>query len=423
MRKLRNFFVFGCVFLISVVFAIGLIFSAEIALRLIYPVISRGMLVDVKLFPYKHYVVTTQPPNLELGKGDHILDSYFGVGGPCVKADGITARFNSEGYRSPEFRNIPPKEPGEIRIIITGGSASISWNIGEACTMDNNLHNLFAKYYPNRKVRIFNLGNAAWKSFQELIALQLHGLALEPDLIIAFDGFNDIQHAFSMPIEQPYSNIAIDAFQRYERWVTGGVSGLVDELKLRAAIKNPYKKASVAIAGRTLKDHLENTYPETAKKAAPGQLGTNVAYPLDITSITKRQDFDPYNQEVVDFYLKNERLMARSASMVNAKILFVLQPILYLKTPLSPEEQDALKSYMPSINFVVQGYERMKLGLKKITEQERNASFLNMSNAFNNNEQKIFGDYCHFNREGYVIVSNELFSQIQSILKLDKTAS
>lgn len=401
--------------LVVLVFSIGLLFTAEIFFRFVSPITSKGALIDVTLFPYKHYVVTTHPPGLELGKSNHILEGYFGQG-VCTAPDGVTARFNSDGFRTAELKNIPPKEPGEIRIILTGGSASISWNIGEACTLDANLYKLFAKHYPNRKIRIFNLGNGAWKSFQELIALQQYGLKLQPDIIIAFDGFNDIQHAYSLPIEQPYTNTAQVAFDRYEAWVKGSVFELFKNLKMITALKEPAKFA-VGMVGRTF-DALGVEVPLLAKAPTPGKLETRLHYPLDLAGIQKRSDFDPHNQDTVAFYLRNQQLMARAAESVGAKMVFITQPILYLKTPLSEHERKSLESYAHSVNFVVQGYLRIIQGLQLLASLEKNARFVDMSNVFENHPETIFGDYCHFSKEGYEIVSEKIFSIIQNTLSL-----
>ncbi len=66
---MSKFIVIIAAFLIACIFAIGLIFSTEMVLRFFSPVISNGMLVDVNLFPYKHYVVSTHPANLKVGLG------------------------------------------------------------------------------------------------------------------------------------------------------------------------------------------------------------------------------------------------------------------------------------------------------------------------------------------------------------------
>lgn len=403
---------------IALIFTVGIIFSLEIVWRVIGPSASEGALIDVAMFPYKHYLVTTHPANLVLGKSNHILEKYF-TKGECTGPDGVTAKFNSEGFRTHEFNNLPPKEPGEKRIIITGASVAISWNVGEACTLDSHLYRLFQEKYPNTKIRIFNLGNGAWKSFQELLAIELYGVKLDPDLIIAFDGYNDIQHAFSTPITQPYSNNAEIAFQRYKNWVDGRVLELFNSLKIVEALK---QQAFLAVHyTRETKHSLKGGDPEVAEGAAPGKLATRMQYPLDFNAIKNRTDFDPYNQQAVDFYLMNERLMAKAASLSKAKIIYALAPTLYLKNPLSENERKTLDKYAGSVNFVVQGYIRIRAGLAKIAREEDNAIFYDMSSVFNNNENTVFSDSGHFNKQGCEVVAKSMFKKIEEALDLSAT--
>lgn len=406
------------IFIILIIFTAGIIFTTEILWRSFGPVASEGALIDVAMFPYKHYLVSTHPANLNLGKSNHILEKYFAKG-ECVGPDNVTARFNSEGFRTHEFKDLPSKEKNEIRVIITGASVAISWNIGEACTLDSQLYRLFQAKYPNKKIRIFNLGNGAWKSFQELLALQLYGLKLDPDIIIAFDGYNDIQHAFSVPIEQPYSNNAAIAFTRYQNWIEGRVLELFTSLKIVEALKQ--KAYFVVTKVRNTKTSMQGGAPQFAETAKPGKLATLLEYPLNLKTISQRKDFDPYNQQAVDFYLQNEHLMAKTAQIKNAKIIFALAPTLYLKTPLSSEERKTLDKYSDSVNFVVQGYLRIRTGLKQIAQEESNASFFDMSNIFINNPDTIFSDSGHFNKKGYEIVAEQLFNKIEDTLDLKST--
>lgn len=396
------------------IFTVGIIFSTEILWR-VFGSKSEDSQLELAMFPYKPYLVSTHPGNLILGNSNHALEKYF-VKGKCVGPDNVTARFNSDGFRTHEFKDVPPKAKDEIRIVILGGSVAISWNLGEACTLDSNLYRLFSEHYPNKKVRIFNLGNGAWKSFQELLALQLYGLKLEPDLVIAFDGYNDLQHAFSMPIEQPYSHNADQAFNHYQNWVNGNVLSLFKDLKLVEALK---QQAYVVVTKfRQAKSSLKGGAPEIAEAAKPGKLATQFHYPLDLNSIENRKDFDPYNREAVNFYLGNGRLMAKTASIKGAKIIFALAPTLYLKTPLSEYERQQLDHYGDAVNFVVQGYLRTQAGLKEISRDEPNAIFFDMSRAFDHYDETIFSDSGHFNKKGYEIVANQLFKKIEEVLEL-----
>ena len=58
----------------------------------------------------------------------------------------------------------------------------------------------------------------------------------------------------------------------------------------------------------------------------------------------QRTDFDPRNRKVVEQYLRNSKLMDLFAQNGGASLLHVLQPMLYLKEPLSEEERNSWPS-------------------------------------------------------------------------------
>jgi hypothetical protein len=90
------------------------------------------------------------------------------------------------------LENWPAKEPNEIRIILTGGSAAQGW--GGRTNAD-----MFYKLLPAQlskdtgcKVEVINLAMGASIIYQNFIALNKWGHALEPDAIISFSGNNEI---------------------------------------------------------------------------------------------------------------------------------------------------------------------------------------------------------------------------------------
>lgn len=397
------------------VVSLGLLLSAEIAFRIFGPSAPRGQIVDVELFPYKNYTVSSAPRGVALGKDPHIVGAYFGHSN-CDAPGGVTARFNSDGFRSPEFRNVPPKQTDEIRVAIVGGSASISWNIGEICTLDSNLRRAFEAHWPNRPVRIFNLGSGAWKSMQELISLQLHGLALDLDVVVVFDGFNDFQHAMAMSYEQPYSGGMIQfAFDRYRTWLYGGVRDLAGSFKLPAYVLSLL--AQQRSVGMRDAPAAAVEAPLMADAPAPGKLGTRVALPLDFEAIAKRSDFDPWNREVVDFYLRNIRSMVKVAEGAGAATLLVLQPALYFKSPMESQDRRVFDSYATSVNFVVQAYLRARDTMPEIAAATPGTRFLDLSAPFNDVPGNFFGDNVHFTVEGYKIVADRIFEALVPMIE------
>lgn len=384
----------------------GLFVWAELALRTFGVSPDRDALMDAALFPAAPYTVSTHPPSTVVGLGRSMLDNYY-YKDECLAEDGAAARFNSLGFRGPEFPPPGSKQPNEVRILISGGSAAISWNIGEKCTLDARLRQRLEALLPGRRVSVYNLGNGAWKSFQELIAIQLYGLDLDPDVVVHFSGFNDSYHAFYMPINQPYSwGMLSLAFRRYVDWLHGTPREFLSEFRIGRALK-----ALLTPKPKVL-DHPDDqppASPEHAAKAEPGKLGTRMALPLDLDGIARRTDFDPYNRQVVDHYLKNERLMARSLATKDARLISALQPTLYLKHPFAKDEARMIGTgYAETVNFTVQAYLRLRQGLAALSSTEPNQSFLDLSAAFNGSPEGHFGDNVHLSKASYAILADRL---------------
>jgi hypothetical protein len=394
--------------MLSFIICLGLLLLLEIGFRAVGNVSAKGYLLDAELFPYHQYLVSTHTPNLVLGKGNSMLDKYF-AHGSCDEEGGVTARFNSLGFRSPEFLGLPPKKQNEFRIVLTGGSVTESWNVGEKGTLDRQLEKRLRTLRPDIDFKIFNISNGAWISFQELIAMQLYGLDIKPDLVIDLNGFTDIEHAYYMPINAAYSNGQIvTAFERYKSWLRAGPFDLFKEFKAIPWLRSLFSPRQ-AHAEDAPPAHISK-YPKYAQKPTPGYLATAVDnLPVKIEEIRGRTDFDPYNKQVVDNYLKNMQLMARSLSTINTQLIVALQPTLYLKYPLSADEERVLwKYYEPELNFVILGYIRMQDGLSGLAKTEPNLAFCDLTQVFKGDNRTLHGDYVHTNETGYGIIAAEL---------------
>ncbi|CAK0766856.1 putative SGNH hydrolase-type esterase domain-containing protein [uncultured Gammaproteobacteria bacterium] len=401
--------------LLMLVFGIGLIFSLELGFRLavsvpaiadlldkVYP--FKQYMVDVELFPYAHYTVSTQPPGLVLGRTNNPIEGFFAAG-QCDAEGGVSARFNSNGFRSPEFWAAGDKQSNELRVIITGGSAAISLNVGEACTLDNQLQRALSNQYPGRKITIFNLGSGAWKSFQELIAILEFAPLLHPDVIVVFDGFNDINHSMFAPVMRPYANHAMLAFQRYQDWMRGSPWAMFGEMKLISGLQLLLFGPSRMVRQPQAMVAKEQQWSSGPFAYPPGNLNSELVLPLNREAVAERTDFDPYNREVVEFYLRNQRMIAEAATAMNSAVIFVLQPTLYLKTPLSPEEHSTLiRNYASTVNYTVVAYRRMRDGLTALVRDRKRAVFVDMSQLFDRHPEQIFHDYAHMKMEGYQLV-------------------
>jgi hypothetical protein len=405
-------FVFSLLALVMLsIMAMGLTVAADMVWRAISSPMDSGLGVDTSFYEYRDYVVTTQPANLVLGNSKHPFEGYYGPRS-CAMPDGTTARFNGLGFRSPEFIDLPPKQPNEIRIVVTGGSVSMSHNVAEACTLDANLQRLLTQRVPNKIFKIFNLGSGAWKSFQELIAIQRYGIDIKPDLIIAFDGFNDITHSFNSDVRAAYAGWRMqEAYIRLHDWVWGRPLTSLQGIKIVHDFPILLNKLSFGLIPRA---GAASRFPEFA---TGDSMATRFELPIDRQRIAQRTDFDPRNRTAVDLYLRNIKLMELIAQNSGSRILHVLQPMLYLKEPLSVAERGMLSTYEEMINYSVQGYLRMSPGLQEMTKGSDFGRYLDLSAPFQGDPETYFHDYAHMNPAGYRIVSARIADVIAEMLE------
>ena len=88
-----------------------------------------------------------------------------------------------------DLDNPPPKQKGERRIILTGGSAAWGWG---ASSNDKTMGPVIERALSACKVRVINLAMSGSSVYANYIALNEWGHALEPDAIISFSGANDM---------------------------------------------------------------------------------------------------------------------------------------------------------------------------------------------------------------------------------------
>lgn len=98
---------------------------------------------------------------------------------------------NSRGYRGPELR---AREAGVPRIVLLGGSAAFGFGIGsDGDTLAARLERELAP------AEVVNAGVIGYVSGQELALLRAEVLDLDPQVVIAFDGWNDFRTARLRP--------------------------------------------------------------------------------------------------------------------------------------------------------------------------------------------------------------------------------
>lgn len=110
---------------------------------------------------------------------------------------------NSLGYRSPERPLAKPA--GVARVVCAGGSTT--WDV---------LANSNETTWPalveselragGRAVEVWNAGFPGWTTLENLIAFESRDLELRPDVVVLYQGINDLQPASHEPVDPDYAD-------------------------------------------------------------------------------------------------------------------------------------------------------------------------------------------------------------------------
>lgn len=100
------------------------------------------------------------------------------------------SRFNSLGYRGPEITI--PKPEGIFRIVSMGGSTTYNGNVDLSETYPGQLERILVEEYGYSNIEVINAGTPGYTTWETLVSFEFRVLDLEPDVIILFQGVNDI---------------------------------------------------------------------------------------------------------------------------------------------------------------------------------------------------------------------------------------
>lgn len=105
---------------------------------------------------------------------------------------GVPVETNSLGHRGDEFVDGQPRPVGERRIVVLGDSVAFGWGVGLQDAFPKQMQNLLnASAGTNRSYVVFNLAVVGYNTAQEIQALKLKGLPLDPHLVVVAYCLND----------------------------------------------------------------------------------------------------------------------------------------------------------------------------------------------------------------------------------------
>lgn len=170
-------------------------------------------------------------------------------------------KINSLGFRGREIS--AAKRPGVARVICLGGSTTFDiGTVGAAKPWPEVLERELRTRLGTDAVEVFNFGISGATSLDSLIDLQMRGLSFEPDLVIVYQGHNDLIYSISAPGPTETSLFPQEDRPRssFKRWlILNSVLYAKTSLRISDRIGSVFGFLGKAIfgrgSGRTSPDH------------------------------------------------------------------------------------------------------------------------------------------------------------------------
>ncbi|MEW5819740.1 MAG: SGNH/GDSL hydrolase family protein [Cyanobacteriota bacterium] len=294
---------------------------------------------------------------------------------------GSCININKNGLR--QTWNKPLKKNAKpFKIFIFGGSTVWGTFARDENTLPSQIAKLLADK-TNYNVTVFNFGEDAYVSNQELLALILEiRKGNIPDIAIFYDGFNDI-------------------FTAIQNGKAGVPHNEIDR-KLNLKIYN-----STETQGKKLfSDLILNS-------------GTNRLIQYLVNVIRNKENdrllyqSEELAQNVVDTYITNINIIEAIGKKHHFKTIFYWQPVIYNK--IHPTEYE---KYQLNINKFMENFNNMVYtNIKSSKTLKNKPNFHNLCDLFNKNNNTIFLDQCHVTENGNLLIAKRIIKDILPALK------
>ncbi len=296
---------------------------------------------------------------------DFVLSPYLMFAEPDARSGGT---LNSQGF---EGRELPPRKGGrELRIAVIGGSAA--WSGGGTASIAAFLEKALEESLPDRDVTVVNFGRQSYVSGQELILLQRNVLPLSFDLIVVYDGFNDVWVPYKAePLGVGFPFLYSNLKEIVER------RGIVD---LRAV--NSFLATKSAIFSYAAGRARERNKPQ-AGFAIAGCLSE---------------------------YGRNLFQMAALAKAYRAEVIFATQPFVGTK----PRRTERESSFLSGVDLeTMRGFYDNVIETAKSVAAQTGARYVPTFDVFREEGAEVFYDAVHIHPErGNPVVAKRLAEEI-----------
>lgn len=317
---------------------------------------------------YAPYTITALKPNFDF------------------KIKNIDYTGNSLGFRAGEIAM--PKPNNIYRIFILGGS-TVEGGFNEKWMISSYLQNKLQELTPDKKIEVINAGVIGYFSQNELILLETKIFDLEPDLVVIFDGRNDIYYS------------VLPGWKKRENG-----DYLAQQKILDSFINYPSLRQLLAYDAKIL---VKKSSFLTGLFRMVFRQGASSVYPNNIQ----------INNEGAEAYLDNLKLAKAVLESKGVKGALVFQPTLgYCKDNVSDYEISVI-NYLKDvektnwINEIKVWWPRVGDMVKNIPDSE-NVKTYDLSCLFKDFKDTVYIDSVHYVPESYQEIGEKLAEIIKS---------
>jgi lysophospholipase L1-like esterase len=275
-----------------------------------------------------------------------------------------TINVNSQGFRGDE-----PQTNSDYKIFMIGGSTTFGVGAtSDDATIPAYLQQIISKNFNENNIEVINAGIPKAYSFTEKYLIKNSILNLNPNLLIIYDGWNDIGNDY----------------EHYESSV---------DFKFTDQVIRKIRQTDIATMNVILKWYFN--------------------YKHDTTEIIQ---FNPNKiEEKVSLWKNTWEDICKLQEQNDFKILIVLQPLVGTgNKQLSMEEKDHL------IHFDgITVNKHYQLYADALNELNNTCTTLDLRNGFDSHSETIFFDLGHVGDNGNQIIAKKIYEKISSIIKTD----
>jgi len=268
------------------------------------------------------------------------------------------------------------KEPGEFKIFILGGSTVFNGNPPIAMLLEEEF-----KRNGFQGVNVYNFGVVSSISTMDLSRILFEISEFKPDLIIMYNGCNDMNHPYHW---DPRPGYPFD-FIAHE-------NNVLVKSDLRT-----YPTLPLLLFGSNILRYFFTSY-FVQRFTHWAEIRKEVKYKTE-----------EWKNNIANIYVKNLVKADKISKAFGADFVAFFQPTLYFKSYISDEEKRYLSSSATS--YYMEMREKI-LSKIETAKKDFHVNIIDLSDIYNGMHECIFIDPFHTNQRGKTVIAQKIFTRI-----------